>query len=579
MDAINYQLSPTRVHGGIRFRYFNLSASSVNIAGKFNNWDTESYKLEKYPCGIWEIVIPLDEGVHEYKFVVDNEWTHDPSNPCMMLNGLGGVNSVVEVRGDIKCYTPAPHLKAKGYGKLRAVESPKWVKDSIIYEIFPRVFSPEGTLNAIRWRIPEIYDLGVTCIWLMPIHPIGVYKRKGILGSPYAISDYRRIHPDIGTVEDLRNLVRTAHAYGIRVIMDFVANHSAADCYLKEVHPNWYKKDAWGKPQYPGFGWTDVIGFDYNNRDLRNYMIETMLYYIRECDIDGYRCDVAALVPNDFWCEARDALKKVKPDSILLAESHEPSHNATSFDLTYEENLPHILRKIFFQDASARKIQDLIEGDKLNFPIEAIRMRYLENHDQPRAIWQVGKAGLKVASTLLFTLDGVPLIYNGQEIGEQKRIPLFDPFKIQWGTGNDNIRDLYKRLSRVRKSIPALRRGSLTFLDVDKDDKVIAYYREYGESRVMVILNFTADKVKTRVSAAKEFVYKISKTGKLSDVGETPQQNEFPETDYLFTELLNDQVPPISISKQELLGKEIIIGPYEAKIYSINKAIPCRCIA
>jgi len=560
LEAIRKQLSPTRVRGGIRFRYFDLSASSVTIAGEFNDWHKTSCRLTNYPCGVWETVIPLEKGVYQYKFIVDGMWTHDPSNPCMMLNEFGGVNSALEVTDADDVRLQNPPCGARGYGKLRAVSSPDWLQDAVIYEVFPRTFSAEGTLDAVRRRIPELHDLGATCIWLMPIHPIGVSGRKGILGSPYAISDYRSIHPDLGTLEDLKRLVRTAHGYGMKVIMDFVANHSSVDCRLQRIHPEWYRRDCHGRPQSPGFGWTDVLGFDYRNRDLRDYMIETMLHYIRECDIDGYRCDVAALVPTDFWREAREALKKAKPDAILLAESHEPSHNAVAFDLTYEENLPQVLQKVFFGTLSARAIRHLIEEDRLTFPVGSMRMRYLENHDQPRAVERIGVRGLKVAAALLFTLDGVPLIHNGQEIGEGRRASLFEPFKIQWESGDYIMRELYRHLSHMRSNVPALRRGSLAFLNVARDDSVLAYYRECEDSRIVVLLNFTCEMIETRVGAPKELV------------------RDFAEVGYRFTEL-NGQTSPVCISGQGLLGREVTLDPYGIRIFSLEAISPCRCIA
>jgi cyclomaltodextrinase len=532
----------------------------VNIAGDFNDWHRNSCSLTNYPCGVWETVIPLKKGVYQYKFIVDGIWTHDPSNPCMMVNEFGGVNSALEVTDDANIRLPNPSCGARGYGKLRAVSSPDWLQDAIIYEVFPRAFSAEGTLDAVRRRIPELRNLGVTCIWLMPIHPIGVCSRKGILGSPYAISDYRSIHPDLGTLEDLKRLVRTAHGYGMKVIMDFVANHSAVDCMLQRVHPDWYERDSHGRPQSPGFGWTDVLGFDYRSRDLRDYMIETMRYYIKECDIDGYRCDVAALVPTDFWREAREAIKKLKPDAILLAESHEPSHNATAFDLTYEENLPQVLQRVFLGTLSARAIRHLIEEDRLTFPVGSMRMRYLENHDQPRAVERLGVRGLKVAAALLFTLDGAPLINNGQEIGEHRRVSLFDPSKIQWESGDYIMRELYRHLSHMRNNVPALRRGSLTFLNVARDDSVLGYYREYEDSRIVVLLNFTCEMIQTKVGAPKELV------------------RDFADVGYRFTEL-NGHISPLCISGQGLLGREATLDPYGIRIFSLEAISPCRCIA
>ncbi len=560
MDAIDKQLSPTRIHGGIRFRYFDPHASYVTIAGEFNGWHRDSCKLTKYPCGVWETVIPLEKGVYRYKFIVDGKWIHDLANPCMLLNEYGGVNSALEVTDCGDVYMPIPSDGARGYGKLTAIPSADWVQDAIIYEVFPRAFSDEGTLESVRQRIPELHNLGVTCIWLMPIHPIGICGRKGTLGSPYAISDYRAIHQDLGTLEDLRRLVSTAHGYGMKVIMDFVANHSAVDCRLAQIHPEWYRRDCHGRPRSPGFGWTDVLGFNYRNRDLRNYMIETMCYYVKECDIDGYRCDVAGLVPTDFWCAAKKALKNLKPDIILLAESHEPSHNATAFDITYEENLPKILERVFSGTLPARAIRHRIEEDRLTFPLGSLRLRFLENHDQPRAAEILGMRGLKVAASLLFTLDGVPLIHNGQEIGERERLSLFDPSRIPWDSGDYIMREVYRYLCHMRRNIPALSRGSLTFLNVTRDDSALAYYREYEDSRIVVILNFTGEMIRTGVGAPKELV------------------GNYLDTGYRFMEL-SGQIPPVCIGGQGLQRREVTLEPYAVRIFSLDAVSPCRCIA
>jgi glycosidase len=560
LDVIQNQFSPARVCGGVRFRYFDLHASSVNIAGEFNNWDRDSYGLAKHPCGVWETVLPLKEGVYQYKYIVDGIWVHDPANPSVVLNRFKGVNSVLEIERDGSISLPAPSPGAKDFGKFRAIPGPDWLQDAIIYEIFPRAFSIEGTLDAVRKRIPELWGLGVTCIWLMPVHPIGLCGRKGVLGSPYAISSYRSIHPDLGTLDDLKELVRTAHDHGIKVIMDFVANHSAIDCDLRENHIEWYRRDSCGRPQSPGFGWTDVIGFNYKNRDLWKYMIETMCYYIKECDIDGYRCDVAALVPTDFWRDAREAIQRLKSDAILLAESHEPSHNAEAFDLTYEENLPRILQKVFSGILPAKAIRDLIEKDRLAFPVKSLRLRYLENHDQPRIMKLIGKSGQRVAASLLFTLDGVPLIHNGQEIAEQSHVSLFDPYKIHWDNGDCEIKEVYRSLIHIRRNIPALRRGSLKFLDVKGNDSVIAYYREYRNSRIMVILNFKDETAKIKISLPGELACTQAEIG------------------YRFVDLNNGSLF-FSTDKHNSSKRETVLEPYGVRILSVEAVNSCRYTA
>lgn len=556
MGEVVGELGPARASRGVKFRYFNPRASRAYIAGEFNNWRAADCEMRRHPCGVWEIVVPLGEGAHEYKFVVDGEWTRDPHNPCMTLNEHGTVNSVVEVASDGEVRTPAPQGEACGFGRFRAVTSPDWVRDAVIYEVFPRVFSEEGTLEGVTRRIPQIADLGATCVWLMPIHDIGRDGRKGSLGSPYAIYDYLSIHPDLGTEADLHELVRTAHYHGLRVIMDFVANHSARDCPLTVTHPEWYRRDEHGSIQCAGFGWDDVVAFDYSSTALRDYMIRVMRHYVEKFDIDGYRCDVAALVPTDFWRAARRALKSVKPDVLLLAESHEPAHNAAAFDVTYEETLPKILAQVLSGELPAKAIRDMIENDRRSFPVGSLRLRYLENHDQLRAVRALGRRGYEVAATLLFTLDGIPLIYNGQEIGEEERPSLFDPFKIRWQAGDPVVSAMYRELCRMRRETPALRRGSLTFLDVSRDDAALAFYREHGSSRVLVVLNFARDVVRARLAAPG---------GRLPGVDR--------DAVYSLDALRGPASPcPPNVRGGDLASLELTLEPYGAKVLAVRDA-------
>lgn len=552
MNRLDGEMSPARSSGGVRFRYYNPRASRACVAGGFNDWRAGACEMHRHPWGVWEAVVPLGEGVHEYKFIVDDTWVRDPCNPCVVLNGHGTVNSIIEVRPDGEVRMTLPVEGARDFGRFRAITSPDWVRDAVIYEVFPRVFSPQGTLEGIRRRIPELQDLGATCVWLMPVHDIGRRGRKGSLGSPYSIYDYLGIHPDLGTAEDFVRLVETAHCHGMRVIMDFVANHSARDCLLTAVHPEWYRRDACGNIECAGFGWDDVVAFDYTNAELRQYMIDVMLHWVERFGIDGYRCDVAALVPTDFWREARRALKRAKPDILLLAESHEPSHNATAFDVTYEETLPGIVAGALGGALPARAIREMVEDDRRAFPVGSIRLRYLENHDQLRAVRALGRRGYEVAATLLFTLDGVPLIYNGQEIGEDERPSLFDPFKIRWDTGDPVIRTLYRNLCHMRRDVAALRRGSLCFLNVTRDDAVLAYFRQHEHSRVLVVLNFAGGMVRTKLC-----------------VPAGPSGLET-GTAYRLVER-SGHVPPIRLRREDSTSLELVLEPYGVRVFSIQE--------
>ena len=212
---------------------------------------------------------------------------------------------------------PLCSLAQQDYSKLNARTSPAWVRDGVIYEIFPRNFSASGDFNGITAKLDELRDLGVNILWLMPIHPNGEKLKKGTFGSPYAVKDYYGIHPDYGTTNDFKNLVIESHKRGMKVIIDLVANHTAWDSVMMAT-PEFYKRDANGKITPPVPEWTDVAGLNYANPKLREYMIAMLKHWVTEFDLDGFRCDVAGMVPTDFWEQARIELQKVKPDIFML---------------------------------------------------------------------------------------------------------------------------------------------------------------------------------------------------------------------------------------------------------------------
>lgn len=370
-----------------------------------------------------------------------------------------------------------------------AVRSAAWVREAIIYEIFPRHFSKEGNFNGIIRQLPYLAKMGVNCLWLMPIHKIGLEARKGELGSPYSVYDYLSINPDYGNKETLRRLVDAVHSSGMRIIIDMVANHTSRDCPLVREHPDWYRRDWCGNIQSPVPDWYDVAQLNYDNPELRSYMLEVMRYWVREFDIDGYRCDVAALVPLDFWESVRRELRSIKPDVMLLAESHEPAHNARAFDITYEEMLPGVLVDVVRNGAPASRIRELLEWQAREFPKGALRLRYLENHDQERALTRIGRDAYGVSAMLFMTLDGVPLLYNGQEFGATIRPDLFNAPDGTEEPRDISIWNLYRDLCRIRRELRPLTRGSIEFLDTGHP-RVLAFVRGMEGRRAVVILNF-----------------------------------------------------------------------------------------
>jgi glycosidase len=368
-----------------------------------------------------------------------------------------------------------------------------WVRDGVIYEIYPRAFSQQGTFNAITARLDELKHLGVTILWLMPIHPIGQEKKKGTIG-PYAVRDYYGINPDYGTADDLKRLVRGAHARGLKVIIDIVANHTSWDNVLMK-HPEYYKHDAKGNITYP-HDWYDIAALNYDNVQLRRYMTDMLKHWIREFDLDGFRCDVAGEVPTDFWENARRELEQIKRDIVMLAEAHKPELQVTAFDLDYSWPLHGALTNVLQGRGRASNLRDEWEKEVKEWPKGALHMRFSDNHDERRAIARFGEQGALAASAFVFTLDGVPMIYNGMEVGdttESGAPALFEKLPIFWPIAErrPEFPKFYKQMMAMRKGSVALRRGTLEWLKNSDESRVVTFVRRAAGDEVLVAINFS----------------------------------------------------------------------------------------
>ena len=369
-----------------------------------------------------------------------------------------------------------------------------WVRDGVIYEIYPRAFSQQGNFNAITARLDELKDLGVTILWLMPIHPIGQEKKKGTIGSPYAVRDYYGINPDYGTSDDLKRLIHEAHARGLKVIIDIVANHTSWDSVLMK-HPEFYKHDAQGNITYP-HDWYDIAALNYENQQLRGYMTDMLKYWIREFDLDGFRCDVAGEVPTDFWENARRELEQIKPDIVMLAEAHKAELQVKAFDLDYSWPLHTALTNVLQGRGSASDLRDEWEKEVKEWPRGALHMRFSDNHDERRAIARFGEPGALAASAFVFTLDGVPMLYNGMEVGdttESGAPALFEKLPIFWPIAErrPEFPKFYKQMMAMRKGSVALRRGTLEWLKNSDESRVVTFRRRVPGDEVLVAINFS----------------------------------------------------------------------------------------
>jgi len=371
----------------------------------------------------------------------------------------------------------------------------EWSRNAVIYEMNVRQFTEEGTFNAASEWLGELSDMGVGIIWLMPIHPIGELNRKGSLGSYYSVRDYKAINPEFGNEEDFRRFVSTAHSLGMKVIIDWVANHTSWDHPWTISNPEWYTKDESGNFVPPVDDWSDVIDLNFDHADLHLAMIDALEYWVREFDIDGYRCDVADMVPVEFWEKARERLDSIKP-VFMLAEAETPSLHAKAFDMGYAWEMHHTMNRVA-QGASIAKIDSMIEVTRTKFPPNTWLMNFTSNHDENSwngTVFERLGDGAQTFAVLSGTMEGMPLIYSGQEAGMDKRLAFFDKDPIEWK--ESPFGDLYTRLNLLKRNNPALWNGPhgapMQRFETNHE-RVYAFHRTMDVYSVVVILNFSAD--------------------------------------------------------------------------------------
>lgn len=395
-----------------------------------------------------------------------------------------------------------------------------WTRNANIYEVNIRQFTPEGTIKAFEKHLPRLQKMGVKILWVMPVQPIGVKDRKGTLGSYYSIRDYTAVNPEFGTQADFNRMVKTAHRLGMKVILDWVANHTAWDNVWTQTHPEWYKKNAEGKLTSYEYDngreieyWTDVIGLDYRQPALWDEMIAAMKFWVTVADVDGFRCDVASLVPTPFWLRARKELDAVKP-MFMLAESNDPAIHA-AFDMTYDWKLFDAFAEIAQGKADARLLAAWVKNGQDGFPKDAYRMNFTSNHDVNSWRWsdkELYGDKFRAFAVLAATLPGMPMILGGQESGLDKKIAFFEKDTMDWkGFGHAA---LYRHLLKLKARHPALANGSgggtLSIVETG-DDHVFAFRRSKGTDRVFVAVNLssTAKRLPGTVKVIGPWEFKI----------------------------------------------------------------------
>ncbi|MBS4042541.1 MAG: alpha-glucosidase C-terminal domain-containing protein [Chitinophagaceae bacterium] len=374
---------------------------------------------------------------------------------------------------------------------------PSWIMQGNIYEVNTRQYTPEGTFNAFAKHLDRLKEMGVQTLWFMPINPISLKDRKRDstqLGSYYAVADYRKINPEYGNMDDWKNLVKTAHEKGFKVIIDWVPTHSGADHYWLNTQPDFYEKDSLGNP-ISQFDWTDTRKLNYKNPALVDSMIECMKFWIKETNIDGYRCDVAGEVPNEFWAKCIPELRKMK-NVFMLAEGDKPSLHEVGFDASYTWEEFDMMKRIARGERKAVAIDSILAKHDTLFPKNSIRMYFTSNHDENS--WNKADFGTMpgeihapfavITQTLKRT---VPLIYGGQEEPFLDSLKFFVKDTIIFG--NYKRQEFYKKLLTLRKENDALAaNASYTRINTNNDANIFAFVREMNKNKVVVITNLSA---------------------------------------------------------------------------------------
>ncbi|GAO45705.1 putative glycosidase [Flavihumibacter petaseus NBRC 106054] len=369
-----------------------------------------------------------------------------------------------------------------------------WVKQTNIYEVNLRQYTPEGTFNAFAKELPRLKDMGAQVIWFMPITPIATEKHKGSLGSYYACSDYMATNPEFGSLDDFKQLVKQAHDLDLKVIIDWVANHTGYGHVWTKTNPEYFKKNEQGQ-FFDKNGWDDVIDLDYSNIDMRKTMIRAMDFWVKETDIDGFRCDMAMLVPLDFWKDARAALDARKK-LFWLAECEEVNYHE-AFDATYSWEWMHKTEDFAKGRTDIAGLDSLLHRINEQYPAPAYKVYFTSNHDENS--WngtEFEKYGPAAPALAVFaaTWNGIPMVYSGQELPSHKRLKFFDKDPIEW-TGKYELHDFYKTLLHLHSTHPALRAGDAAVttyrLQTNVNDALFGFLRKNGKDEVLVLLNLS----------------------------------------------------------------------------------------
>lgn len=417
-----------------------------------------------------------------------------------------------------------------------ATSKPEWTRNAVMYEVNWRQATEDGKITSFTEHLPYLKELGVDILWFMPITPISEVNRKGELGSYYASQNYTALNPELGTMEDFQDMVRQAHQLGMKVIIDWVANHTGCDNVWLAEHPNWYAHTVEGALVQP-WDWTDTYKLDYDNPEMREAMYEAMKFWVEDCDIDGFRCDVAFMVPVDFWESTRARLEEIKP-LFFLAEASNKELTEHAFDMLYNWPLGFLYDQIAKGEKNCSVIDSVVCAERDSFATDTYFMNHITNHD--RNTWdgtefeRLGD-GVKAFAVLSYVVPGMPLIYTGQEVGYNHRFEFFKkdtpaPFvKNEWY-------EFYKSLDSLKHSNKALRAGveggKWETFESDAPEQVLVCGRVLDSDEVIYIGNLSSNAASFTLTNAPEGEFKNYFTGETVKI-EKGKPYEFAPWEYI----------------------------------------------
>lgn len=490
----------------IKFKYLgDETVKCVSIAGTFNGWNHTKNYFDKNENNSFSINMDITRGRHLYKLILNDKiWITDPSNPSISEDGQNNSSITINDKGEklIRTTDISKDYPGYMYDNYEAIESPTWIRQAVIYQLHLRAFTDNG-FKGLKEKLLYLKDLGVNTIWIMPFNKVGKEKRQGKYGDPYAVYDYYSIDDEFGSEQELKELIEETHKLGMKVIMDWVINRASIDNVLTITNPEFFTHNKDGNMYYEVPGREYFAGLNFENDEMRGYIIEALKYWIKSFHFDGIRLDDSDITPHDFLKEISLSLKKVNSDAIIISQAYDEYHHVESCDLTYDGGLRQLIHDMGLGNLTQDNFIKIYESFKYSFPKNSIRMRWLEEKDQMRAKEYFEGRLVFPAVSMLMTLEGVPLIMMGQEFNEKHYknwTSLFNDFKLHWDEFDDEMYKHFKRLISIRNMNIALYEGEVIFIK-NSSEKVISYLRKIKEEELIIIINLSMNDLEVKLSS------------------------------------------------------------------------------